>query len=112
MKQKVNTDAEIQYPITTTTYYDNGWEVRTDYGPKQGVSVGRVYVPEPVDEEQAARNRAGIDAVLARYGLHLAPPKGVYLGELCMQWRREAEESGRQPKDLPRLMEKPDFVRT
>ena len=51
------------------TEHPDGYSVAWDFGPDGG-GVDRVYYP-PHDPEQAARNRAQLNAVLARYGYKL-----------------------------------------
>ena len=51
------------------TEHPDGYSVAWDFGPNGG-GVDRVYYP-PHDPEQAARNRAQLNAVLARYGYKL-----------------------------------------
>ena len=51
------------------TEHPDGYSVAWDFGPDGG-GVDRVYYP-PHDPEKAARNRAQLNAVLARYGYKL-----------------------------------------
>ena len=51
------------------TEHPDGYSVAWDFGPDGG-GVDRVYYP-PHDPEQAAGNRAQLNAVLARYGYKL-----------------------------------------
>lgn len=51
------------------TEYEDGYSVAWSFGPAGG-GVDRIYIP-PRDPEQAARNRAQLNAVLARYGYKL-----------------------------------------
>lgn len=53
----------------TITDFEDGYAVTWDYG-EAGTSRVRVYVP-PHDPEQAARNRAEINRILARHGYKL-----------------------------------------
>lgn len=53
----------------TTTDTEDGYIVTWDYG-KGGTTRVRVYIP-PHDPERAARNRAELNRVLARYGYKL-----------------------------------------
>ena len=51
------------------TEHEDGYSVAWSFGPAGG-GVDRIYIP-PRDPEQAARNRAQLNAVLARYGYKL-----------------------------------------
>lgn len=51
------------------TEHEDGYSVAWSFGPAGG-GVDRIYIP-PMDPEQAARNRAQLNAVLARYGYKL-----------------------------------------
>lgn len=61
-------DSELISKTTTDT--EDGYIVTWDYG-KAGTTRVRVYIP-PHDPEQAARNRAQLNRVLARHGYKLA----------------------------------------
>lgn len=56
------------------TEYEDGYSVTWDFG-EAGGGVDRVYIP-PRDPERAARNRAQLNAVLARYGYVLKEKEG------------------------------------
>lgn len=51
------------------TEHEDGYSVAWSFGPAGG-GVDRIYIP-PRDPEQAARNRAQLNAVLDRYGYKL-----------------------------------------
>ncbi len=51
------------------TEYEDGYSIAWDFGPDGG-GVDRVYIP-PRDPERAARNRAHLNDLLARYGYRL-----------------------------------------
>lgn len=63
--------AENQYPIRTREDTPNGYIIRTDWGPKLGVSVSEVIIP-PATEEEIRQNRRNLDRVLATMGYRLA----------------------------------------
>lgn len=56
------------------TEHEDGYSVAWDFG-EAGGGVDRVYIP-PRDPGRAARNRAQLNAVLARYGYVLAEKEG------------------------------------
>lgn len=64
------------------TEHEDGYSVAWDFG-EAGGGVDRVYIP-PRDPERAARNRAQLNAVLARYGYVL---------------RKDGEDGGTQTPD-------------
>lgn len=64
------------------TEHEDGYSVAWSFGTAGG-GVDRIYIP-PRDPEQAARNRAQLNAVLARYGYVL---------------RKDGEDGGTQTPD-------------
>lgn len=62
---------EAIYPIVTREETPDGYIIRWDYGPKQGVTTGIVHRAAPNPEERE-RNRKNINRVIARYGYVLA----------------------------------------
>lgn len=60
---------EILLVSKEITELEDGYTVTWDFG-EAGGGVDRVYIP-PHDPEEAARNRAQLNRVLARYGYRL-----------------------------------------
>lgn len=63
--------AEPVYPIITKEDTEDGYILRYDYGPKQGVTTCIVH-RRPATEEERARMRDGINRIIRPYGYVLA----------------------------------------
>ena len=63
--------SEPVYPIVTREETADGFIMRWDYGPKQGVTVGIVHRVPATDEEHE-RMRRGINAIIRPHGYELA----------------------------------------
>lgn len=59
------------YPIRTREETADGYIIRTDYGPKQGVTVVTVHLV-PVTDAERARIRENINRIIAPHGYKLA----------------------------------------
>ena len=62
---------EPVYPIVAREEIEDGYIIRWDYGPKQGVTTGIVHRVKP-DPEQRERTIRNINQLIAPYGYELA----------------------------------------
>lgn len=71
MKVEVRAVAEPVYPIITKEDTEDGYILRYDYGPKQGVTTCIVH-RRPTTEEERSLMRSGINRIIRPYGYVLA----------------------------------------
>ena len=57
------------------TEHEDGYSITWDFGEKYGGGTDRVIIPPP-NPEEAAKNRAVLNAILGRYGYRLKESGG------------------------------------